>query len=76
MFQYGVHALTLPIILNIFIYNFKCIYRLYNKILPNNVHSNFLYIYGCCNIIIKSDYIKRQMELDKLKSEQEKVRAD
>lgn len=75
-FSMGVHALTLPIILNILYiilnaftgYTIKYFQIMYTAI-------SCIYMVAAI-LIIKSDYIKRQMELDKLKSEQEKVRAE
>lgn len=75
-FGMGVHALTLPIILNILYiilnaftgYTIKYFQIMYTAI-------SYIYIVAAI-LIIRSDYIKRQMELDKIKSEQEKVRAE
>ena len=72
----GVHALTLPIILNI-LYIILNAFTGYTIKYFQIMYTAISYIYMVAAIlIIKSDYIKRQMELDKLKSEQEKVRAE
>lgn len=75
-FSIGVHALTLPIILNI-------LYVILNGITGYIIeHFQFMYtaisyIYVITAIlIIKSDYIKTQTELQKILSEQEKVHAE
>ena len=74
-FSMGVHALTLPIILNI-LYIILNAFTGYTIKYFQIMYTAISYIYMVAAIlIIKSDYIKRQMELDKLKSEQEKVRA-
>ena len=75
-FSMGVHALTLPIILNI-LYIILNAFTGYTIKYFQIMYTAISYIYMVAAIlIIKSDYIKRQMELDKLKSEQEKVRAE
>ena len=75
-FSMGVHALTLPIILNILYIILHAFTGYTIKYFPI-MYTAISYIYMVAAIlIIKSDYIKRQMELDKLKSEQEKVRAE
>lgn len=75
-FSMGVHALTLPIILNI-LYIILNAFTGYTIKYFQIMYTAISYIYMVAAIlIIKSDYIKKQMELDKLKSEQEKVRAE
>ena len=75
-FSMGVHALTLPIILNI-LYIILNAFTGYTIKYFQIMYTAISYIYMVAAIlIIKSDYIKRQMESDKLKSEQEKVRAE
>ena len=75
-FSMGVHALTLPIILNI-LYIILNAFTGYTIKYFQIMYTAISYIYMVAAIlIIKSDCIKRQMELDKLKSEQEKVRAE
>ena len=75
-FIMGVYALTLPIILNI-LYIILNAFTGYTIKYFQIMYTAISYIYMVAAIlIIKSDYIKRQMELDKLKSEQEKVRAE
>lgn len=75
-FSMGVHALTLPIILNI-LYIILNAFTGYTIKYFQIMYTAISYIYMVAAIlIIKSDYIKRQMELDKIKSEQEKVRAE
>ena len=75
-FSMGVHALTLPIILNV-LYIILNAFTGYTIKYFQIMYTAISYIYMVAAIlIIKSDYIKRQMELDKLKSEQEKVRAE
>ena len=75
-FSIGVHALTLPIILNI-LYIILNAFTGYTIKYFQIMYTAISYIYMVATIlIIKSDYIKRQMELDKLKSEQEKIRAE
>ena len=75
-FSMGVHALTLPIILNI-LYIILNAFTGYTIKYFQIMYTAISYIYMVAAIlIIKSDYIKRQMELDKLKLEQEKVRAE
>ena len=75
-FSMGVHALTLPIILNI-LYIILNAFTGYTIKYFQIMYTAISYIYMVATIlIIKSDYIKRQMELDKLKSEQEKIRAE
>ena len=75
-FSMGVHALTLPIILNI-LYIILNAFTGYTIKYFQIMYTAISYIYMVAAIlIIKSDYIKRQMKLDKLKSEQEKVRAE
>lgn len=75
-FSMGVHALTLPIILNIFYvilngftgYIIKYFQFMYTAI-------SYIYVITAI-LIIRSDYIKRQTEVEKIKSEQEKVRQE
>lgn len=75
-FSMGVHALTLPIILNM-------LYVILNGFTGYTIkHFQFMYtaisyIYIITAIfIIKSDYIKRQNEVERIKTEQEKVREE
>ena len=75
-FSMGVHALTLPIILNMLYvilngftgYTIKYFQFMYTAI-------SYIYIITAI-FIIKSDYIKRQAEVEKIKNEQEKVREE
>lgn len=75
-FSMGVHALTLPIILNMLYvilngftgYTIKYFQFMYTAI-------SYIYIITAI-LIIRSDYIKRQAELEKIKSEQEKIRSE
>ncbi|MGN1326638.1 MAG: DUF1189 family protein, partial [Clostridia bacterium] len=75
-FSMGVHALTLPIILNMLYvilngftgYTIKYFQFMYTAI-------SYIYIITAI-FIIKSDYIKRQTEVEKIQSEQEKVREE
>lgn len=75
-FSMGVHALTLPIILNM-------LYVILNTFTGCTIkyfqfmYTAISYIYIITAIfIIKSDYIKRQAEVEKIQSEQEKVRQE
>lgn len=75
-FSMGVHALTLPIILNM-------LYVILNGFTGCTIkyfqfmYTAISYIYVITAIfIIKSDYIKRQTEVEKIKTEQEKVREE
>lgn len=75
-FSMGVHALTLPIILNII---YTILNGLTGYIIPQFqfMYTAISYIYIIAAIfIIKSDYIKRQAEVEKIKSEQEKIREE
>lgn len=75
-FSMGVHALTLPIILNILYvilngftgYTIKYFQFMYTAI-------SYIYIVTAI-LIIRSDYIKRQAEVQKIQSEQEKIHAE
>lgn len=75
-FSMGVHALTLPIILNILYvilngftgYTIKYFQFMYTAI-------SYIYVITAI-LIIRADYIKRQAEVEKIKSEQEKVRDE
>ena len=73
-FSMGVHALTLPLILNI-------LYVIFNGITGYTIkyfqfmYTAISYIYIITAIlIIKSDYIKRKEEIEKIKSVQEQIR--
>lgn len=76
MFSMGVHALTLSIILNMLYivlngftgYTIKYFQVVYNVI-------SYIYIITAI-LIIKTDYIKKQGEVQKIQSEQEKIRAE
>lgn len=76
MFSMGAHALTLSIILNMLYivlngftgYTIKYFQVVYNVI-------SYIYIITAI-LIIKTDYIKKQGEVQKIQSEQEKVRAE
>lgn len=75
-FRMGVHALTLPIILNM-------LYVILNGFTGCTIkyfqfmYTAISYIYIITAIfIIKSDYIKRQAEVEKIQTEQEKVRQE
>ncbi len=75
-FSMGVHALTLPIILNILYvilngltgYTIKYFQFMYTAI-------SYIYVITAI-LIIKSDYIKRQAEVQKIQSEQERIHAE
>ena len=75
-FSMAVHALTLSIILNILYiilnaftgYTIKYFQIMYTAI-------SYIYIVAAI-LIIRADYIKRQIELDKIKSVQESVREE
>lgn len=75
-FSMGVHALTLPIILNMLYiilngftgYTIKYFQFMYTAI-------SYIYVITAI-LIIRSDYIKRQMEVEKIKSEQQRVRDE
>ena len=75
-FSMGVHALTLPIILNILYvilngltgYTIKYFQFMYTAI-------SYIYVIAAI-LIIRSDYIKRQAEVQKIQSEQEKIHAE
>lgn len=75
-FSMGVHALTLPIILNMAYvilngftgYTIKYFQFMYTAI-------SYIYVITAI-LIIKSDYIKRQTEVEKIKSEQDKIREE
>lgn len=75
-FSMGVHALTLPIILNILYvilngltgYTIKYFQFMYTAI-------SYIYVITAI-LIIKSDYIKRQIEVQKIQSEQEKIHEE
>lgn len=75
-FSMGVHALTLPIILNMLYvilngftgYTIKYFQFMYTAI-------SYIYVITAI-LIIKSDYIKRSKEVEKIKSVQEQVREE
>lgn len=75
-FSMGVHALTLPIILNMLYvilngftgYTIKYFQFMYTAI-------SYIYVITAI-LIIKSDYIKRSKEVEKIKSAQEQVREE
>lgn len=74
-FSMGVHALTLPIILNmlyVILNGFTGFTVKYFQFMYNTI--SFIYIITAI-FIIKSDYIKRDAEVQKIRSEQEIVRA-
>lgn len=75
-FSMGVHALTLPIILNI-LYVILNGFTGYTIRYFRFMYTAISYIYVITAIlIIRDDYIKRQAEVEKIKSEQEKVRDE
>lgn len=75
-FSIGVHALTLPIILNI-LYVILNGFTGYTIKYFQFMYTAISYIYVITAIfIIRSDYIKRQAEVEKIKSEQEKIRDE
>lgn len=75
-FSMGVHALTLPIILNM-------VYIVINGLTGFTI-KNFQFMYTAISyiyvitaiFIIRSDYIKKQQEVEKIKSEQERIRQE
>ncbi len=75
-FSLGVHALTLSIILNI-LYIILNAFTGYTIRYFQIMYTAISYIYIVAAIlIIKSDYVKRQIELNKIKTEQENVRQE
>ena len=75
-FSMGVHALTLPIILNM-LYIILNGFTGYTIKYFQFMYTAISYIYMITAIlIIRSDYIKRQMEVEKIRSEQQRVREE
>ena len=75
-FSMGVHALTLPIILNmlyIIINGFTGCTIKYFQFMYTAI--SYIYIITAI-LIIRSDYIKRQVEVEKIKSEQQRIREE
>lgn len=76
MFGMSVHAMTLPIILNL-------IYVIVNKLTGWTVqyfqlmYTTISYIYIVTALfMIRADFIKRQIELDRIKTEQQKIHEE
>lgn len=75
-FSMGVHALTLPIILNMLYvilngftgYTIKYFQFMYTAI-------SYIYVITAI-LIIRSEYIKRQSEVEKIKSEQQRIKEE
>lgn len=75
-FTIGVHSITLPVILNL-IYIIVNLFTGFNIKYFGLMYSTISYIYVIVAILmIKTDFINRQMELIKLEQEREKVKEE